>query len=172
MSLSSGTVMPRVATWPQARVPAPAQNAPAPPAQSQANPPSTSGRPGTAPVTSQDIQIAVDQAVAGSPALTSSTLQPIPPNVIPAGAVDIATTFFVMVAVIVIGWPLARAFARRMERKGQAPAIAPDVSARLERIEQAVDAIAIEVERISEGQRFTNRLIGERVPEEKSPVSR
>jgi len=36
--------------------------------------------------------------------------------------------------------------------------------ARLERIEQAVDAIAIEVERISEGQRFTTKLLSERVP--------
>ena len=33
--------------------------------------------------------------------------------------------------------------------------------ARLARIEQAVDAIALEVERISEGQRFTTRLLSE-----------
>jgi hypothetical protein len=33
---------------------------------------------------------------------------------------------------------------------------------RLERIEQAVDTIAIEVERISEGQRFVTRLMAER----------
>jgi hypothetical protein len=31
-----------------------------------------------------------------------------------------------------------------------------------ERLEQAVEAIAIEVERISEGQRFTTRLLAER----------
>ena len=37
-------------------------------------------------------------------------------------------------------------------------------SGRLERIEQAVDAIAIEVERISEGQRFTSRLLADRAP--------
>ena len=34
--------------------------------------------------------------------------------------------------------------------------------ARLERIEHAMDAIAIEVERISEGQRFTTKLLNER----------
>ncbi|HJR62938.1 MAG TPA: hypothetical protein VJ803_04505 [Gemmatimonadaceae bacterium] len=33
---------------------------------------------------------------------------------------------------------------------------------RLARIEQAVDAIAIEIERISEGQRFTTKLLAER----------
>jgi len=35
-------------------------------------------------------------------------------------------------------------------------------AARLERIENAVDAIAIEIERISEGQRFTTKLLNER----------
>lgn len=33
---------------------------------------------------------------------------------------------------------------------------------RLARIEQAVDAIAVEVERISEGQRFTTKLLSEK----------
>ena len=33
--------------------------------------------------------------------------------------------------------------------------------ARLARIEQSVDAIALEVERISEGQRFTTKLLSE-----------
>lgn len=37
--------------------------------------------------------------------------------------------------------------------------------ARFARLEQAVDAIAIEVERIAEGQRFTTKLMAERVPE-------
>ena len=35
---------------------------------------------------------------------------------------------------------------------------------RLDRLESAVDAIAIEVERISEGQRFTVGLLTERLP--------
>ncbi|HKT09047.1 MAG TPA: hypothetical protein VJR24_14205 [Gemmatimonadaceae bacterium] len=33
---------------------------------------------------------------------------------------------------------------------------------RLQRLEQAVDAIAVEVERISEGQRFTTKLLAQR----------
>jgi hypothetical protein len=40
----------------------------------------------------------------------------------------------------------------------------PGVDDRLDRIEQAVDAIAIEVERMSESQRFTARLLSERLP--------
>jgi len=69
--------------------------------------------------------------------------------------------FFAMVATIAVGVPLARAFARRMERESKTK-LAPEVTSRLERIEQAVDAIAIEVERISEGQRFTTKLLTER----------
>jgi hypothetical protein len=40
-----------------------------------------------------------------------------------------------------------------------------DVTDRLERMEQAIDAIAVEVERIAEGQRFTTRLLSERTGE-------
>jgi hypothetical protein len=65
------------------------------------------------------------------------------------------------VPIIAIGLPIARAWARRMDRESAQPMLPPDVSHRLERIEQAVDAIAVEVERISEGQRFTTRLLSE-----------
>lgn len=36
------------------------------------------------------------------------------------------------------------------------------VSARLERIEQAVETVAVEVERVAEAQRFATRLLAER----------
>jgi hypothetical protein len=70
---------------------------------------------------------------------------------------------FSMVPVVAIGMPIARAFARRLESK-PTTAIPADVAARLERMEQAIDSIAVEVERISEGQRFTTKLLAERVP--------
>ena len=63
--------------------------------------------------------------------------------------------------IIAIGVPLARAYARRLDAKPTA-SIPPDVAARLERMEQAIDSIAVEVERISEGQRFTTKLLAER----------
>ena len=63
-----------------------------------------------------------------------------------------------MCAVIIIGWPLARAFGRRMDRKSDVGAVNPGVTAQLQRIEQAVDAMSIEVERISESQRFMAKL--------------
>jgi hypothetical protein len=67
-----------------------------------------------------------------------------------------------IVPISVIGWPLARAYARRVEQEGARPHIPSEVTARLERMEQAIDSIAVEVERISEGQRFTTKLLSER----------
>jgi hypothetical protein len=66
-----------------------------------------------------------------------------------------------IVPITAIGWPLARAYARRMER-GEVARVPSEVGARLERMEQAIDSIAVEVERISEGQRFTTKLLAER----------
>ena len=79
-------------------------------------------------------------------------------------------TLFGMVAVVSIGVPIARGFARRLER-GAPPNASPDVLARLERIEQAIDSIAVEVERISEGQRFTTKLLAERGGEPRHSVA-
>jgi cell division protein FtsB len=56
---------------------------------------------------------------------------------------------------------MARILWKRGSRIGHAPPPL-DSAPRLERIEQAIDAIAIEVERVSEGQRFVTRLRAER----------
>jgi hypothetical protein len=84
-----------------------------------------------------------------------------PREIIPPQAVDISLAFFFTMAAIIIGLPIARAFARRMDRKGGTAQIPTEVSSQLAQLNQAVDAIALEVERISEGQRFTTRLLSE-----------
>ena len=76
----------------------------------------------------------------------------------PPEVATISIAFFIMCAVIIIGWPLARAFARRMDRRSEATAVNSGTNAQLQRIEQAVDAMSIEVERISESQRFMAKL--------------
>jgi hypothetical protein len=73
--------------------------------------------------------------------------------------------FFVTVIVMAIGIPLVRGMVRRWDRRNTSPGLQPDTAARLERIEQAIDAMAIEVERIAEGQRFVTRLMTDRTPE-------
>ena len=80
-------------------------------------------------------------------------------DMIPPQAVDISIAFFIMIAVIIIGWPLARAMGRRLERRADAPARPdPAITGQLQRIEQAVEAMSIEIERISESQRFMAKL--------------
>jgi hypothetical protein len=74
----------------------------------------------------------------------------------------IPMVLFGCLTVAAIGVPLARAYARKIERGPMQTSIPTDVTARLERMEQAIDSIAIEVERISEGQRFTTKLLAER----------
>ncbi len=89
-----------------------------------------------------------------------------PNDVIPPQVVDISIAFFIMVAVILIGWPLARAMGRRLERRADAPALPdPAMSGQLQRIEQAVEAMSIEIERISESQRFMAKLQNGATPE-------
>ena len=62
---------------------------------------------------------------------------------------------------IFVGRPLVTAWAKKLESESKRPALSPDVAARLERMEQNIDAIAVEIERISEGQRFTTKLLAE-----------
>ena len=74
-----------------------------------------------------------------------------------------------MIIIISVGIPLVIALGKKWERQGGRPQVPPEVASRLERIEQAVDSIALEVERISEGQRFTTRLLADRT-ESKVPA--
>ena len=93
-----------------------------------------------------------------TPMVHTTQPPPFPQPRIPGEAVDIAIGFFVTCAVIIVGWPISRALGRRFERNVPPPALQGDVTQQLQRIEQAVDAIAIEVERISESQRFLTKV--------------
>ena len=66
---------------------------------------------------------------------------------------------FLIVAVL----PLSVAFARRIWRRSAAAvtSLPRDIADRLQRMEQAIEATAVEVERIGEGQRFITRLFSE-----------
>lgn len=71
-------------------------------------------------------------------------------------------------ALIALGTPFAIAIARRLGGPKNASLPNPEglraIEARLAHIESTVDAIAVEIERVTEGQRFTTRLLtsGER----------
>ncbi len=78
--------------------------------------------------------------------------------------------FVSSIPIIAIGLPIARAYAERLGRTPVSPTIPLEVAARLERMEQAIDSIAVEVERISEGQRFTTKLLAERAVPAATPA--
>jgi hypothetical protein len=77
-----------------------------------------------------------------------------PEIVVPLGA-------FLCAIILAIGVPLARAYSRRMDADSRNPRLPSEVTERLERMEHAIDSIAIEIERITEGQRFTTKLLSE-----------
>jgi hypothetical protein len=71
------------------------------------------------------------------------------------------------IVITILGVPLVRVIARRLDRRDaptSAPALAK-IEERLGRLEAGIDAIAVEVERISEGQRFAAKLLAERSAE-------
>jgi hypothetical protein len=63
--------------------------------------------------------------------------------------------------IIVLGFPVVRLITKWLEPRPIPPRELSAINGRLERIEAAVDSIAVEVERISEAQRFSARLQSE-----------
>lgn len=59
---------------------------------------------------------------------------------------------------------LANIFTNRNRAVADSPQL-QRLEERLVRMEQAIDAVSVEVERISEGQRFTTKLLAERAKE-------
>jgi hypothetical protein len=106
--------------------------------------------------------------LAGAPE-AGTAVAPVPPPAsskqLPEGLVDMMVIIFSSVTLMSLGTPLVKAWARRFEKRQDATEQAL-VAQRLAAIEQAIETVAVEVERISEGQRFTTKLLAERAPEE------
>jgi hypothetical protein len=64
----------------------------------------------------------------------------------------------------VIFFFFARRFRRRRSKAAPPPALENESGLRLQRLEQGMEAIAIEIERVSEGQRFVTKLLSEPQP--------
>ncbi|HKR08280.1 MAG TPA: hypothetical protein VJS39_03745 [Gemmatimonadaceae bacterium] len=77
----------------------------------------------------------------------------------PAANAVMAISFFGAIAITVIS--IAAVWYKKLDVRRNSPLLQGDVVERLARIEAAVDAISIEVERISEAQRFSARLQAE-----------
>ena len=79
--------------------------------------------------------------------------------------VPAVTTIAIVAIVAGSSYPLLRMWLQRSGRLSIPEPDLQEIRDRLGQVQQAVDAIAIEVERLSEGQRFTTKLLRERVAE-------
>jgi hypothetical protein len=95
------------------------------------------------------------------PQIETSTSVPVdPPLDIPPRVENLGYALFLMIAIIAVGKPLARALGSVIERRSLKPAMPAEFGARLERIEQGIESVSIEVERISESQRYLLKVQG------------
>lgn len=109
-------------------------------------------------IAAMDKQIAeADAAVARAAALPGAAVEPppLPDNSADDGVYVVMTVFTVFVLM-----PIALAYARRIWRRSATilTTFPQELADRLMRVEQSVEATALEVERIGEGQRFITRL--------------
>jgi len=117
----------------------------------------------------QQIQDAIRAArEAAEQARTEAVVAQPPP--LPQFPVDRGPPENVMILIIVLAAltagvlilrPIFKALGSRLERRGEQPAAIPDFAPRMDRMEQAIEAIAVEVERISEGQRYVTKQMHE-----------
>jgi hypothetical protein len=110
------------------------------------------------------------QNQAGGPArgpedglITSTGVPPIDPQAIIEASIPIVGMSLAMVVAIFVGWPLARAFARRMDRRTELGTVdAKQLVPQIRQLQESLDAMAVELERIGEAQRYQAKLLTER----------
>jgi len=104
---------------------------------------------------------ASDKAVADQAGIAGSIPPPPPPRERngPPEEVFVLGGMFI----VVVLFPLTIAYARRLWKRGSGAVAAfpQEITDRFNRLDQAMDSIAIEVERIGEGQRFVTRVMSE-----------
>jgi hypothetical protein len=106
----------------------------------------------------------VGRQIASSTELQTATTAPPPPGPGVNRSNDDGPWIVLSLLVVFVFAPISFAFTRRIWKrtpKTVTPREWNDMPQRMERLEHAVDAVAIEVERISEGQRFVTRLMTE-----------
>jgi len=116
-------------------------------------------------ISALDKQIAAADAQVAQAAAVPGAVVPDPPHVRqgpPEEAFVLGGIF-----IVVVLFPLTIAYARRLWRRGAVAvsALPQDLMDRLTRLDHAVDSIAVEVERIGEGQRFVTRVLADRPAE-------
>jgi len=117
-----------------------------------------------------DIAATGRQLSAAPQGLAATMGTPAPGGDMPDNVAAVTGVFTVFV-LFPIAISIARFIWRRAGKGSAQPSqISPQIDQRLERLEQGVDAIAIEIERVTEGQRFVTRLLSEQNDRQQLPV--
>jgi hypothetical protein len=117
-----------------------------------------------------DAQLATAEAQEARAAGEPGAIVQRPPN----PSEDIAEVIAVLggISMFVFVLPLSIAWARRIWRKHAVTiSLSPEMTQRLDGIERAVEATALEVERIGEGQRFVTQLMASRADAVKGAIA-
>ena len=108
-----------------------------------------------------DQQLAVaDQQVASAAAIPGAVVEDRPPqHQGPPPEAFVLGGLFMLVAIL----PISVAYARRIWRRSSAAvaALPGDILERFAQLDQALESVAVEVERIGEGQRFITRVLSD-----------
>jgi hypothetical protein len=116
------------------------------------------GTPGTLTLPSQSPAPSPPQTTTGTTPPPAFPQDDIPPQVM-----SLIYMSMVFTGVILLGFPLVRAIARRFDRRTEAiRSGVQDVTPQLTQLQESVDAMAVELERIGEAQRFSAKLLAER----------
>ena len=111
-------------------------------------------------------RVIVNHMPNGSTAVTFTSL---PPAVMLLAQRAEETAFGLMglLAAIIILGPFARMWARRLERTHELKATSPNtlgLQQQLEQLQQSMDAMSVEMERVGEAQRFQSKLLVKKEP--------
>jgi len=113
----------------------------------------------------------LDQIIAGvqgGPPATPESFMLAPPPFVPERALPRDIFVLSGVFIVCVLLPFAVAMSLRILKRGAAKvaALPSDMAERLSRMESAIEATAIEVERIGEGQRYLTRVLGDKKTDE------
>jgi len=110
-----------------------------------------------------EIRAGLRDGVQGEAGTTQPVTGPRPDSPIPAEVIPIIGIVFGSIVIMTIFGPIVRAVIRAFERRFDRKVVpAAEVVSHLKQLQSSLDTMAIEVERISEAQRFQAKLLAER----------
>ncbi len=120
----------------------------------------------------EDLKSRIAEVKGDAPKLAEVSAPPLPPDFFlrQKQVFGMSKDEFLGLFVLLITLPIVAAVTRRLWRVGPRKAAATPLALpddRLQRLEQMVESVAIEVERIGESQRFQSKLMAEKRPEPK-----